>query len=436
MNRRGGSPASKRSVIALVAIATVAFLLRSIWLLRSGAEWTVATDSVLYLSLARGIRMGCGFATWRTSCGAPEVMRTPGYPLFLVPFIEHYRLAILIQALMGTMVCLIAGRFTAKRYGWNAALAAAAIVAIDIPTILSSKQLLTEALFQLICTSAILVSTVGYAILGGLGLGMAALVRPIALILIPVCALPYLLARQWRSAGTAAIAALIVIGAWSYRNYRQTGLFTLTVEGSMNLYSCTLPAVLSTHDGVSLEQEQRRVAAELAQIAFGDRHELLATALQLPPTDAIVYAVESAPSISRFMLARSVSIIARHPIDTTIVTIKGLLTLMFVPHAPEVGLSHLVSDSNASELIRLSSMTFEATVLAIMWIGVARAFWRWPQDHNLWILMGAATLLLLAAAPNADFIDVRYRSPAIPFLAILAGAGWFGCSSETKRNEA
>jgi hypothetical protein len=44
------------------------------------------------------------------------------------------------------------------------------------------------------------------------------------------------------------------------------------------------------------------------------------------------------------------------------------------------------------------------------------------------ILLAVALLLMSAAAPFTGAFDPRYRVPAIPFLAMLAGIGWMGRS--------
>src|SRR5260370_31296755 len=66
----------------LVFVAGIAFVLRAMWLVRPGSDWTLNPDSILYVALARGMVHGCGFAPYNGSCGAPEVLRTPGYPVF------------------------------------------------------------------------------------------------------------------------------------------------------------------------------------------------------------------------------------------------------------------------------------------------------------------------------------------------------------------
>ena len=78
-------------------------------------------------------------------------------------------------------------------------------------------------------------------------------------------------------------------------------------------------------------------------------------------------------------------------------------------------------------------MVFDAMLLYLIWIGVARALWIHWRDDQLWILFGVALLLLLATAPSTDNFDARFRTPAIPFLAAIAGVGWASLASLVDR---
>ena len=125
------------------------------------------------------------------------------------------------------------------------------------------------------------------------------------------------------------------------------------------------------------------------------------------------------------MLSRSIDVIASHPIATAEVTAIGFLRLAFEPHAPAVGLAKMVNGGGpAFRLVKIGSMVLEAALLCFIWIGVARAMFVYSRDDQLWILLGVALLLLLAASPYLDVFDPRYRVPAIPFLATIAGVGW------------
>ncbi|MGH7782133.1 MAG: hypothetical protein ACREQR_20155 [Candidatus Binataceae bacterium] len=403
----------------------VALGLRAVWLMRAGSAWTVATDSVGYLALAHGIREGCGFAAMNGSCGAAEVMRTPGYPLFLVPFLNHYRLAIFIQAIFGATVCILVAAYARRRYGLLAAVVAVAIVAFDPPSITVTKELLTEPLFQLILTGAVLAALSSRAIAAGFLFGAAALVRPVGIPLLLLAPAPFLISRHWLRAAVVFVVPVLMIGAWAVRNYRVAGVFTVTTEGAMTLYSFSVPDVISIATGVPLADAQIAAARALEVPAFGNREDLIARARQLSLYDEVSWAAQTSPPVVRFMLSRSIASIMSHPIATAWVTAVGLMRLAFEPHEPDVGLAKIMGGKGrAFQLLRFGSMALESILLWLIWIGVARAMWIYPRDGQLWILLGFALLLLLAAAPFSDMFDPRYRVPAIPFLATIAGVGW------------
>ena len=68
-----------------LAIALIAIGIRLAPLLRSDLSFAFRPDdSFEYLQLADGMRHGCGFARLiNGSCQPAEILRTPGYPLFL-----------------------------------------------------------------------------------------------------------------------------------------------------------------------------------------------------------------------------------------------------------------------------------------------------------------------------------------------------------------
>jgi hypothetical protein len=125
------------------------------------------------------------------------------------------------------------------------------------------------------------------------------------------------------------------------------------------------------------------------------------------------------------MFWRAVSIIVKHPIDTAAVTLSGFIQLAFEPYLLETGWHGFVRSPVGFRFIRFASTTIQGLILAILWIGVTLALWKEPRDEERWILFASAMLLLLAASPYGIFVNARYRAPAIPFLAVLAAAGWF-----------
>ena len=407
----------------------LAFVVRSMWLVRAGSDWAVGADSHLYLALARGLRAGCGFAPYAGRCGAAELMRTPGYPVFLVPFLAHLRLAIFGQAALGALVCLIVARFAGRRAAPIAGIIAAAIVAVDIPTILNSKELITEALFQAVLTPAIFAALEGNPFLGGAMLGMAAMIRPVAEVIVPLIAMPFVVRRSWRGAVAAMSVPILISAAWAIRNDRVADVFTLTVEGPMNLYMYTAPAVIARHDRVPLETVQLSFARD-AVAAGKSRQPGDAQFEQLYGSDPVISALEADPALSSFMSSKSLAIILAHPIDLAINMFEGFVRLAIAPYELQTGWQGSIANPRTLIAIRSAATAFQCVVLAVIWIGVFRALWDRPRDWDRWILLGAALMLILPPALYANGISMRYRSPAIPFLAVLAGIGWFPATND------
>jgi len=411
--------------VQLAAVVVLAFILRAMWLVRAGSDWAVGADSHLYLALAQGLRAGCGFAPYLGRCGPPEVMRTPGYPVFLVPFLAHLRLAILTQAALGALVCLIVARFVGRRVDPIAGILAAAIVAVDVPTILNSKELITESLFQAVLTPAIFAALEGNPFLAGAMLGVAAIVRPVAEVLVPLVAMPFVVKRNWRGAVAAMSVPILIICAWAIRNERVAHVFTLTVEGPMNLYLYTAPAVLARHDRVPLESVELAFARDAAMQVPSQQTGGDSEFAPLYGYDPTVAALENNPALSNFMLSRSVAVILAHPIAFAIDTLEGFVRLAIEPYELQTGWHGAIANPRALVAIRLAASAFQCVVLAVIWIGVFRALWQRPRDWERWILLGAALMLIIPPAIFANGLSMRFRSPAIPFLAVLAGIGWF-----------
>jgi hypothetical protein len=413
----------------LAAVVMLAFVLRSIWLARAGSDWALGADSYLYLALARGIKAGCGFAPYVERCGPAELMRTPGYPVFLVPFLDYLRMAVAIQAALGAWVCFIVADFAGRRVGPVAGILAAAIVAVDVPTILNSKELITEALFQAVLTPAIFGSIEGNPFVAGAALGIAAIIRPVAVVLVPLVAMPFVAKRSWRGTVAVLSAAILIIAAWMVRNDRVAGEFTLTVEGPMNLYLYTAPAVIARHDRAPLENVQLSFARDAAAMVPARSSPGDTEFEQLYGSDPIVSALESDPALSNFMLSRSLAVVLAHPIDFAIITLEGFIKLAIVPYELQTGWQGVISNSRALVAIQFAAAAFQFVVLVAIWIGAFRALWNRQQDSERLILLGAALMLLLAPSIYAEGISMRYRSPAIPFLAVLAGIGWLRAST-------
>ena len=434
-------PSAKAHAV-LFAIALIALALRLLTLARPGVSWAYSSyDSVEYTELADGLRNGCGFARLVDSkCAPPESYRTPGYPVFL-RLMPSLRSAIAFQACMSAAVCFLLGSFVYRRWGIAPGAVAALLLACDIPSIVASGSLMTECLFQNLLTAAVLLGLLAATlprvsraaaplILGAaLLLGVATLVRPIGFLLPLLAPVPVLLIRESnlkRKISLGVVAFLLpalITGAWIIRNGRSTGIWTLSTVGAYNLYYYRAGGILwSRNGGNSVD----------AMIALAHEQGLS------KPSEYF------SPELYQDTIRRSIRILTADPVATARMTIRSFLWLTVVPDRGDLN-SFLSLHGGASvtypaseriaerlhDLLRSPALTglvaYEVLIMIFVWVGVVRAAVilrngrAGPAFLLLIPLAIAMLMILLAAGPEATG---RMRTPAIPFLAMLAGIGW------------
>jgi hypothetical protein len=429
----------------LVWIVLVALALRAAPLFQHGLVWAKDNDSERYIALAQGLRSGCGFAMQTSDgCAPAELLRTPGYPLFLATM-PGLRAALAAQVVLSALLCLVLGWTTAKVWGLGAGIVAGLLVAMDGASVVQSARLMTDVLFQFLIGSAVLAQMFAMRCLAlkrwvvalGLGaaglFGAAILVRPVASLLLVFASLPFLLApsleRSQRFAlcvAAALIPALVTL-AWSARNYAERGVWTVSSDGPLILYYHYAAAVAWYRGGQSYGAEQVGL-----QRALGvESGNYLSTPPELGPE----------------MVRRSFRIFLADPAATFAVALRSILWLALVPDranlAPVLGIRAGVAavDYGAAlslgrrmrELVRspLLTLLVGAQMVLIMatWCGIAMALigaWRGTLASQALVLpplLVGLTLLVVCAVPEAL---ARYRMPAFAPLAIVAGAGWCG----------
>ncbi len=423
-------------MLALAAIALVSLLVRLAPLIRPGIGWATTSDSIGYIHLANGLVAGCGFARAVFGrCLQAELVRTPGYPLYLALF-PSMRAALAVQAVLGTAGIFISALFTWRWIGITGAFIVAAVLGLDVPSIVASNSLLTETLFTSLVTVAILVQleailrdvidaqAIAYVFIAGLFIGLATLVRPIGEVLIVVAPLPALFLRglvptkRIALALLAVLVPLVIIAGWSYRNWDRRGIWTLSTVAALDTYYYRAAGVLAYENGRSFEE----VRSELLQ-STGDSVETLS------------------PEITEDLSRRGRAILRTHPGAFCIVALRGFLKSAFSVDrgGPRILCGYETprdeADSGSSEKI-FSILSFPLLslvllmgycLLAFTWAGAGLALWclrNSPSRNNaLSIIPLTAAVLLLAAAAGPEGYD-RFRVPAMPLLAIVAASGW------------
>jgi hypothetical protein len=277
-------------VILAIALALRLALPLAAWLASGTTAVFLTTDSASYLQPAVSLLRHGSFS----SAGIPEIIRTPGYPLFLIPgILLHHCIAItlLLQAIAGTLtVWMVFGAAAMVGDDRRAARCAALLYAVEPLSLLYCGKIMTETLFTALILSLALVMvryltsrSLPVLAVAAVIAAAAAYVRPIGYYLPATLAL-FLIA--WQGKGRASFSsavrhisvfAIIACGLlipWQVRNQAVSGYGGFSAINDRNLYFHHVPAVLSHNQGRDYLAVTREMGVDSLPAFFERRPEL------------------------------------------------------------------------------------------------------------------------------------------------------------------
>lgn len=403
-------------------------------------ERSLTTDSQGYLDLAESLRTKGTFEADEYT----ESIRTPGYPLFLAAVQSVFGgtvvPAIVVQVLLSVSVAgilfLTGARAASTSVGW----AAAFLWALNPNSLFWPFTILSETLFAFllaVCLLLVVLAMRRHSLwlhaFGGLVLGMAVLVRPIGIYLIPVW-MAVLVAhgvrqhgwrRGWRAAGALGLAAYSLVFAWSARNLLAHQEFYFSKTQGVTLRNYVLARALADARGLSRSEASQMI---------GDTSDLGELTRQI--------FAESPWSIPRVIAGGVVRTALGTEAETWLSlfglpgTSRGLVTSLLAGDLGQVksalaGLFASRADALSSLLVIWGGGYALAAWLAAMvgWLrNHARLDWTGGTAH--WL--AALSTVYLVAAPLANG-DARFRMPVDPLLAFLAAVIFLGRRGSDRR---
>ncbi|HKO56587.1 MAG TPA: hypothetical protein VJ276_11970 [Thermoanaerobaculia bacterium] len=375
----------------LLLIAAVALMANFAYFWLSNGDYFFP-DSFTYLSPARSLRHGLGF----TDEGAPDTLRTPGYPIFLMPF-TNMTAVVTVQHLMNVGLAVAIYFFTRRRVGRFAAIVAAVIFALDVPTIHYANKVLSETLFTVLLFLLFVLAARGRP--SGLLSGVLVLIRPVSILYFAV------LMRRRRIIAFA-LAALALPLLWAARNAYRTGVFTVSSIAGVNWLEYRAAGALAMEDdGEDFQADLRAHQKELEEEAEDQIDDRLHVA---------------AEDLPHAVMAREYGRIGRrialqHPMALAALTARGILVDLLDSDWEAL---EVVSTLHPS-LLELTLNAWQAAILVFALIGIA-ALWRRDRELALLLLLTIAYFVVMSAGGESE---ARFRVPVIPQLAIAAAAG-------------
>lgn len=384
-------------------IALLALFTNVVYFVASNGDYTFP-DSMTYLTPAENLLHGRGLTD---DAGFPETLRTPVYPLVLVPFIASgatLATVVFLQHLLVVALAVAIYCVTRRRLGNRfVAIAAATLFAVDPSTIHYANKILTETLFTaglfvLFVLLAERRAAAGAAIL----LGILILLRPVAIVFFIVAALFY----PRRGVPLFVALSLVLPLGWAVRNKVRTGVFTVSPVAGINMLQHRAAGALAMIDAGNFKDD----LAERQEELLTDANDVLTSKYHVDD------AMDLDPAIRGAYYGKVGTRIAlQHPIGLGLLIGRGVLVNLFDSDWEAI---EIVSPLDAS-LIRFAvdGWTHAFVVLAIIGIIVLA-----HRDKRLAMLIAATVLYFVVISAGGES-EARFRVPIVPQLAIAAAFG-------------
>jgi 4-amino-4-deoxy-L-arabinose transferase-like glycosyltransferase len=408
----------------IMLAAGVGVVLRLAFALLYWVDKPLTHDEHEYLSLARGLADGRGFAyDDAIELGTGQRFgRAPGYPLFLaaldagrpVPDATPARVKV-AQSLVGGATVWLIGLLALKCAGPRAGVAASAMAAAYPPLVVIPGYVLSETIYSAAALATAIVlqqaadrrspgaarrtaagasraAVLAPPIAGGALAGVSALIRPTMLVFLPLAFFWFLRRGQRAAAVAMVVAAVLVIAPWTLRNLRVYDRFVLIAsEGGVTFWTGNHPLARGEGD-LAANPDLKR-----AELAFRNAHRELS-------------AEEMEPLYYRDAFAW----IAGHPLEWAVLMGRKAYYSV-VPTGPSYRLH--------SVRYRVASVVPYLLVLPFALVGMRR----------LWVDRRCPVALFLLAASSVlvglmFFPQERFRIPVIDPVLIISAAALAGRS--------
>jgi 4-amino-4-deoxy-L-arabinose transferase-like glycosyltransferase len=344
-----------------------------------------------------------------------QTLRPPGYPTLIAGVYALFGTDLLalrlIEAVLGTLSVVVVAQVGARRFGARAGLIAGGLMALHpVLAFLPSTQYSENTLVLLLALAfgatfrAWTSRGIAAWVLAGALFGLAVLVRPNAVMLLPGLGIGLLFALRrtghgWVAPALAAAAALILtVAPWVVRCHRVHGeWFFVATGGGRQFWFGNNP----------------RATGATTSLTWFDDAEM--DSLRRLPDEM---------SRERWLYRRGMEFVRHEPARAArlyLVKLGNLFALW-----PET-FSH-------TGFVNRWSRWSQGLASAAIFAGALLALRRWRADPALWPLAGAVVSFALV---NAVFFTVmRYRMAFEPCLLWMAGAGWASVGWDAARDSA
>jgi len=366
-------------------------------------------DSYTYLSAAESL---ASRGVYLDALGKPEVSRTPGYPLALVPLIAvHASDAVLVamNIIFAVLIVIVTWRIARRVFGDDRAAGICALIVAIEPTMLTwSLKVMPETLFTLCLLLFAYAAIDGKPAAAGIALCAAIYVKPIAWPLALIVPL-FVVWFQPRRAAILFVTCIALLAPWHIRNYLTAGYGGFSSVIDRSIYLTAGGSVAARQEGVSFPEMRRRLI---------ERDEARA----------------ADPARYTRMRRDGASLIASDPTSWIKTHVAGMFRTLFDPGAVEYprmlgmyrqgGQAAMVSGglkavSHTYPLLFWLSIVWAAALLPLVVLPVV-AVMRVPDQSRFAFWLFALIVAYLVVASGGVPGSHRFRVPAVPFLVLMS----------------
>lgn len=375
-------------------------------------------DSPGYIRPAANLLAGNGYTDAQ---GHPDILRTPGYPLFILPFLwAHldFKYLVLFQHLLRVLIIVASAAFafqlTCSR---RQALLVGILLSIDLPFLRSANNVMTEILFTLLLAAALKLlfsessessQRMIQVVAAGLICGATVLVRPVSVFLFVPVAIYLLLLRRsrgWVAALAFCLAFLCLPLAWAVRNELRAGYFGVSSISGYSILQYRAAGVLAINDPgdfyANLEKRQNELEAQACQ--------------ELKQLRGAECAHMSDPAKSAYFAQFGRRIVSRHPLVYIKLALRGFGMMMLTGSPASLSGMTGLSFGVAAKILLL--YTVPCLGLAIWGL---KEFW--SRNRRFFWLAGLVIGYFVVVSSGAETF-ARFRIPILPLYSILIAQG-------------
>ena len=431
-------------VLVLVVLGIRLFVLNNIY--EAHPARTVAQDSAGYDRLAKSLLDSGEFSSRQKDGVQPEIIRTPGYPIYLAVVYgltgtnqQYWALAVQVVISALTLLPL----FWIGNMIWNPAtgLLAAVFYALDYISFLASQMLLTDSLYVFFLVVALCLGVLALKgsnrlktvlLAFGLALGVATLIRPVSYYLIVPVLLGfcwvYTLRSGWRNAVLLTLLILlpwlVIVGGWQARNYMVADTAQISAIQGINLMRYRGAHIVGYHHNLDLLDAREEFMRDIPG------HARMTTAEKSRAyTEKTLALIKSDPDLAVQGQIRGTGQLLLVPGEAETMRYLGL-------DSPAAGVAgdflRLQWDEFADKWLTTNTLSFAVFVIALgymvlLYTGSGIAVFNLLRSKSAnpaaqVFLLGVALYFILVSGGPEGY--PRLRMPIMPVLALFAAAGW------------